>query len=362
MSRIVISGYYGFANAGDEAMLTAIIGSLLQEDPQLQVTVISGSPARTAAKHGVLSVHRFSFFRIIQALRKSDLLLSGGGSLLQDITSRQSLLYYLSIICLGRLLGKRTMLYAQGIGPIRSTCLRWLTKLVCNTVDVITVRDGDSLRELQRLGVKAGQLELTADAVFNLSPAPRDLGHKLLAAKGITPDQRIVGIAIRQWPCQRDYLRELAAAADQLVEAEKVKIVLLPLQQPRDREACEALRALLRHPQEAFIINETLDTREYLSLIGNFCCLVGMRLHALIFAAVMHVPFAALSYDPKIDGFIKEVNGVNLGKIDSVGRQEIFSAMLQMLGGGSQDFQALEALRAKAQCNTKKAIALIRRP
>ncbi len=361
MSKIVISGYYGFANAGDEAMLAAIISSLRQAEPEAELTVISGAPEKTAAKHSVLSVHRFNLYKIIRALCQSDLLLSGGGSLLQDVTSKQSLLYYLSIIFLGKLLGHKTMLYAQGIGPIRAGWLRWLTRLVCNKVDAITVRDGDSLAELKRLGVNTQRVALTADAVFTLAPAKLEAGKGLL----VTFHQHgepLVGVAVRQWPCNNDYLRELAAAADQLVEAAAVKIVLLPLQRHRDLVACQRILQLMRHREAVILINERLDTEGYLSVIGNFRCLVGMRLHALIFAAVMHVPFAALSYDPKIDGFVKEVHGVNLGKIDSVDRQCIFTAILQMLGNPSQDFQALEALRAKAQGNTKRAVALIRKP
>ena len=44
MSKILISGYYGFANAGDEAMLTAIIESLRQVEKNVELTVLSGNP------------------------------------------------------------------------------------------------------------------------------------------------------------------------------------------------------------------------------------------------------------------------------------------------------------------------------
>ena len=362
MSRIVISGYYGFANAGDEAMLAAIIGSLRQKEPAVEITVISGRPEQTGTKHQVLSVHRFNPWKIIQALHHSDLLLSGGGSLLQDVTSKQSLLYYLAIIFLGRILGKKVMLFAQGIGPIKAAWLRWLTKLVCNRVDMLTVRDQDSLRELQRIGMDLGKVSLTADAVFTLAPVPLTLGRQLLEECGLKQEQSLVGIAVRQWPARKDYLQELAVAADRLVEEHAAKIVLVPLQRPRDLVACQRLQQLMRHGQEAYLITQALDTRGYLSLIGNFRCLVGMRLHALIFAAVMHVPFAALSYDPKIDGFIKEVQGVNLGGIDAVDSSKIYTAVEQLWEGSSHDFQALEVLRAKAQDNIDKAVALLSRP
>ena len=104
MSKIVISGYYGFANAGDEAMLTAIIKSLRSTEKSVELTVISGNPEMTSAQHQVNSIHRFNFFEIIKSLHGCDLLISGGGSLLQDVTSMRSLLYYLSILALGVIL------------------------------------------------------------------------------------------------------------------------------------------------------------------------------------------------------------------------------------------------------------------
>ena len=108
--KIVISGYYGFANAGDEAMLTAIVKSLRKTEASVDLTVVSGNPQSTATKHLVNSVHRFSPLEIYSAVANCDLLLSGGGSLLQDVTSKKSLLYYLAIIWLGKLLNKKVML------------------------------------------------------------------------------------------------------------------------------------------------------------------------------------------------------------------------------------------------------------
>ena len=120
MSKIVISGYYGFANAGDEAMLTAIIKALRSTEKSVDLTVLSGNPEATAAKHRVSSIYRFNPLEIFKSLYDCELLLSGGGSLLQDVTSKRSLLYYLSIIALGIILKKKVMLFAQGIGPIHS--------------------------------------------------------------------------------------------------------------------------------------------------------------------------------------------------------------------------------------------------
>ena len=48
MSNIVISGYYGFGNAGDEAMLYAIIDAIRKEEADAHITVISGNPKETS--------------------------------------------------------------------------------------------------------------------------------------------------------------------------------------------------------------------------------------------------------------------------------------------------------------------------
>ena len=119
--RIVVSGYYGSKNAGDEAMLAAMLEVLGDLDPKLHITVISASPADTSARHGVESVSWLSLPSIIKALWRADLLISGGGSLLQNVTSRRSLYYYLAIIFLAVIMRKKVMLYAQGIGPIIGT-------------------------------------------------------------------------------------------------------------------------------------------------------------------------------------------------------------------------------------------------
>ena len=117
MTRVVISGYYGFANAGDEAMLAAIVGSLKDIIPDVSITVITGNCRMTRENHNVQAVHRLNFFAIAAAIRRCDILISGGGSLLQDVTSARSLYYYLWIMKIALFFKKPVMLYAQASAP-----------------------------------------------------------------------------------------------------------------------------------------------------------------------------------------------------------------------------------------------------
>ena len=117
--NVVMSGYYGFNNAGDDAILESVQENIRAISDDVSLTVLSNDPDLTLRQFGLQAVPRFNFFKVASALRRSDLLLSGGGSLMQDTTSTRSLLYYLSVIWLARLLGKPVMFYANGIGPVR---------------------------------------------------------------------------------------------------------------------------------------------------------------------------------------------------------------------------------------------------
>lgn len=177
MSRIVVSGYYGSKNAGDEAMLSAMLEVLSDLDPKLHITVISADPEDTRKRHGVDAISWLGFPAIIKELRQADLLISGGGSLLQNVTSRRSLYYYMFIIMLAHFLGTKVMLYAQGIGPIIGRVAEMAMRFLGNHVDLITVRDEGSLKELARLGIHKTIIECTADPVLAIHPVGKEAGR-----------------------------------------------------------------------------------------------------------------------------------------------------------------------------------------
>lgn len=173
MLRIAVSGYYGFKNAGDDAILMALVTTLRALAPGVEITVFSNSPAETRQLYGVRAVNRWNPFRVIWALLHSDLLLSGGGGLLQDVTGGgvRSICYYLMVVLLALVVGKPVVYYAQGVGPILTRFGRWLTRVISNRVDLITVRDQDSREDLLAMGVSRPPLVVTADPVLALSPS-----------------------------------------------------------------------------------------------------------------------------------------------------------------------------------------------
>lgn len=360
MTRIVISGYYGFANAGDEAMLAAIINTLRSAEKYVELTVISGDPEMTAARYGVVSIHRFNFLKIIKALSGSDLLLSGGGSLLQDVSSKKSLLYYLTILALGRVFSRKVMLFAQGIGPIKSGILKKLAGIICNTADLITVRDADSVKELEQMGVSRDCVRLTADAVLTLRPGDRELGEQLLQQFGVAKDKPLVAVSVRKWQADDNYLKELSSAVSTIADDHNACVVLLPLQYPNDVAACKKLHDMLPRETDACVLDAEYDTEQFLALVANFSLLIGMRLHALIFAVIMAVPFVAISCDPKIDGFVKEIGGITAGNIDDLNAEDIKSAADNALAGTAVFSERLSKMCRNAQLNFDMTFTLLK--
>ncbi|VBB05495.1 polysaccharide pyruvyl transferase [Lucifera butyrica] len=363
MSDIVISGYYGFANAGDEAMLAAMVEALTDLEPNIKLTVLSGNPEDTRRRHGVDAVYRLNYPEIVRVLAKSRLLISGGGSLLQDVTSDRSLYYYLSIMMLAKKMGKPVMLYAQGIGPVRGSLARGAMRYIGNMVDIITVRDEGSKEELKRLGVTKPPVYVTADPVLALHPVDKQVGRTILrryALEGATP---LIGISVREWKDWPHYKQVLAQSADAIAAEFGARILFLPMQWPEDMEAARKIAGRMKEP--ATILQEECTTNELLSLVGNLDLLIAIRLHALVFAAVMHTPLIGISYDPKIERFLESLGQTHIGTLQDVMVEGLLEKMRQLWPQRREQDRMQEerihALRDKAFKNAELALELIRR-
>ena len=360
MPNIVISGYYGFANAGDEAMLAALLGSLEDLIPGSSITVISGHPDMTRENHHVEAVHRLNFPGIARAICRADLLISGGGSLLQDVTSARSLYYYLLIMRIALFFHKPVMLYAQGIGPIRRPKARKAVRNVLQRVTMIGVRDSESRMELQRLGVTVPPIHVTADAVLSMPPVDKKIGFYLLKKHGIEGVGTRIGIAIRNWQHMTHYKEEIAKAADELVRTLGARIVFIPMQYPADAEAASDVAALMKEP--ATVLKESYNTVEFMALMGCMDVVIANRLHALIFASIMQVPVAAISYDPKIDGFISLIGETLCGTMETVTAKALTEDVTAKLkaGGIQPEVRArLNHLRRQSLRNAYLALRVI---
>ncbi|OGC23768.1 polysaccharide pyruvyl transferase CsaB [candidate division WOR-1 bacterium RIFOXYB2_FULL_42_35] len=348
--KILVSGYYGFGNLGDEAILASIIEGFGGYDKEIKLTVLSQNPEQTSSCHCIPAINRNKVRETIKALRDCDVFLSGGGGLLQDKTSSRSLLYYLGLIRLAKLLGKKVYVFAQGIGPIKSRVNQLLLKNTLEKVDLITVRDNNSFIYLNQLKLKNPKILNTADATFILEP---EEGQPLLEQAGIKKNkQRLIGFSLRNLTKAKLPVETLAGLADNLAETLQAKIIFIPCQRSTDIEVIN--QVMNKMTSSAAVISREYRPRELLAIITQLDLVVGMRLHCLIFSALARVPAIGLAYDPKVTSFMEEVS-LPCFEIKDLVPTEIVLTAKELLDNSvgikqSLDF-SLRKLQAKARLN-----------
>ncbi|MDD5258592.1 MAG: polysaccharide pyruvyl transferase CsaB [bacterium] len=295
MSKVLISGYYGYDNLGDELILKAIIEHLRSLDPALDITVISSNPWRTVNLHPAIeAVSRKNVFGIFKALRQCRLFISGGGGLLQDTTGQGSVLYYLGWgIIAKKIFRKKVMLYAQGIGPLHKGLSRFLVNAWIGKMDLITLREDKSLQLLRELRVPETMIKITADPV---------LGITLKNCNPVAKHPLCIGVVLRQ---DQDKLRSVPRWCEILNSVKNTynaRILLLPFQDPNDVNLSRAIKESMKGKVDL----KNWDTLEDIfTFYENVDILISMRLHALILAAVYGKPMLGINYDPKIDSFLR---------------------------------------------------------
>lgn len=300
--RVLLSGYYGFGNLGDEAILAGLAGALKQRGHE--PVVLSSDPDATTATHGVEARHRTS--GLLGALASVDAVVSGGGGLLQDKTSSRSLSYYLWVIRLARWLGKRTAVYGQSLGPLTTGGRARLARDLRGVP--LFLRDRPSLELAAELGLEA---TLVGDAALLLAAPPSRAdtsAHEISAARDATAapqaSSRLSGRAPIVLVPRGGYdpynvaLERLAAA----LTAEGRDVAVLAFHPVEDLAPAE--RVLAAAPGSRSWQAPSVDSA--LAQLVGAAYIVSARLHGCILAAVAGVGFAGLSYDPKVAGFLEQ--------------------------------------------------------
>lgn len=292
--KILISGYYGFDNFGDEAILGVLTSKL--NDLKADVTVLSKNPSKTQSLYGVKTIFSFDLTKVFDEISKCDILISGGGSLLQDVTSIKSLLYYLFIINTALFLNKKVIIFAQGIGPINSKFGRFLTKQALKKCTLVTVRDEKSLFLVRSWGVNA---RLVCDPLFDLQLAGSTRSNK-------------VGVQLRGFKTLKENL--LLKLAQQISKDFSDKeIEIYSFQDSLDLEVCKRFEAILKsiNPviQTKLIYNQGVNgSKEILEKIAKLDYMIAMRFHANLIALKYGIKTLAICYDEKVEKLALEAN------------------------------------------------------
>lgn len=302
---IIISGYYGFDNMGDDSLLTSIIGGIKKLNKDARITVLTKSTERTAARYGVKTINRMNFPAIVGEMKHASLLISGGGSLLQDGTSKKSLMYYVYIMKLAAKYNMKVMIMANGLGPLCSADSRKkAAKAIC-AADYVSFRENRSKELAEAIGVDREKISVSADPAFLLDGCEEKWTDHLIKRLGFSGRFFIVSVK------EGNNYQEKSANPAELFAGDIKKIsekysmipIYIPMHPVHDISVAEALC----RKAGTGIVAAGLSASELCGLMERCDLVVGTRLHTLIFAASVGVPMIGISYDPKVDSFLEYI-------------------------------------------------------
>lgn len=294
MTKYVVSGYIGFDNFGDEA-IAGVLTKHLKEFGAEKITLISSNPEKTSRIYSVDSAGMFKFFKPVW---ESDVLISGGGSLLQDVTSLKSLIYYLGIIITALVLRKKVVIFAQGFTPFKTKIGKILTKFVLKKCHKISVRDSKSQELLREMGIEA---KLVCDPVFGMKVPKRE--------------KQGIGLQLRSF---QTLTEEFLEKLERKLDGKEIK--LISLQDSIDLPVLEKFKGKLL---------KNLTVEEAIDEISGLEYLVGMRFHACLAAVKAGVKVLGINYDVKVENLAKQA-GFPVLNMDGSNFDEAFEQLFML--------------------------------
>jgi polysaccharide pyruvyl transferase CsaB len=323
--KLLLSGYYGFDNTGDEAILAATVAGIRQHVPDSEITVLSADAALTSAQHDVRAINRWSMWQQLAAIRRADLFIQGGGGLFQDTTSKLSVLYYMNQLVMARTVRTPFVILAQGVGPLSSSYLRGALVRNFSSARFITVRDAQSAEDLAAWGLRRPEPLVTADPVLLMDPAAEHHTSQLLEALDLSAG-RYVLVALRGWAGAD----EAYDAIVQWLNQQERPVLLLPFQYDRDLPIARHVLGRLK-PGSGRVPDAACKPTEVMGLIQAAEEVLAMRLHALIMACAVGTISAGLSYDPKVNAFCRRSGQpvMDLRLVEQGGIEDLMQAARQ---------------------------------
>ncbi|MCD6323270.1 MAG: polysaccharide pyruvyl transferase CsaB [Clostridiales bacterium] len=358
----VLSGYYGFDNSGDEAMLASILRELRDKKEDIRLLVLSKKPGETSKRYDVESMARANPISLFRIFGRTGMLISGGGNLIQDLTSFQSMVYYTSLMNYAKFRGLKVMLYANGIGPlIRKSSVK-IASRVLNKTDVITVREPNSHKMLLDIGVFKPKMYITADPVISFTKPDSVIIDKILKKYNIPYNSKTVVFSVRPWKgMEGDFEPVFARIADYVYEKYNLLPVFVPLNTKKDTRISADIIELMKSP--AILVEDENRARNLVGIISRADLLIGMRLHSLIYAAITGTPVVGVVYDPKVRYFIELMEQEDGGLIEDLEFAKITVIVDKVVSNRALYISKLESnmvmLRKLSSKNASLAIDLL---
>ncbi len=350
MHKLLLAGYIGCGNLGDDAIAVGFMNAAHEGDYDLMM--LSGNPDLTYNQYKVHSIPRRDGGAVDKAIDACDVLVFPGGSIFQDVTSVGSVAYYSKLVKKAKSKGKKVVLLGQGVGPLNTFFGKRLAASAFRAADVVTVRDPSSLSAIKALGVHR-PVKVTADCAF-LMAKPNNTGDTGSFQVG---NMRTVGISARPHGGKGEVVALFGELCQLLYKAN-----FLPVLIEMDKNEDGPLIQEISNSQGGKIpdvrkLNNPIQVQERISRME---AVIAMRLHAGILAATVGVPPMMVSYDPKVDAFARQLGIGNAVQFKGATAKRIFEDFTRFMKDRDRNVAIIEKKRDEMSAAALENIVVLR--
>lgn len=365
--RILFSGYFGFGNFGDDAILYCMAQQFKKMRPEIQLSVLTedvdaqewgGIPS----DFGSHIYKRMNPVHILRAIKNCEIFISGGGGLFQDSTSVKSVMYYAGLIHLALRMKKKVMIFSQGLGPLNTPRARKIVSGVLKNVHAATFRDEASCALAKELSGR--DFECVADPVFLLKAEKtphevREMFPELYAFHESKDWKKRLGISLRSWK-EPSFFKNFYSFLERIA-TQDTALVFYPFYHPQDIPPYDELNARfsgrvvsspMGHPPPLYLAD-----MEYMDI---FLC---MRYHSAVCAFLAGKPALGFSYDPKVKGLFDDFGLLEYCLPLDATQEEMISAYEKLLKNREDVIQKIKrhlpVMKERALKSFTRALAMV---
>jgi polysaccharide pyruvyl transferase CsaB len=316
--RIVISGFYGARNTGDEMILRSMIDGVCKERKDIQFIVASEEPTNVERVHACPAFQRRDMSAMDAEMSVATAAVLGGGGLWHDYTFKRSggslslfsntaisLAGFGKLLILSRIYGRPAHAFGIGVGPLRNPQAKQLLRLLGEATQTIVVRDRESKALLEEIEGWQLPVKYVPDMVYSL-----DLDNSRVPSiiREISNECPIVTVNLRPWPFKKESLEyHVARALEHVARTHDCALVGIPLRAKHDEETLKRVFAMIRIPRPSLVLDWTEHFEELFGTIQASRALLAMRMHACLLGHRLGVPTLGIAYDPKVEQHFKEL-------------------------------------------------------
>ena len=318
--HVVMCGYYGTGNFGDEAILSYLTGVVERHCGLAVVSAVAAYAPSTWRRHGVESFEAREHGRIQRALERASAMVVTAGLLFDQgmrwtcgagavASSAQAtdLPGLLQLTALARACGAKVLFYGTGDGPLALEASRRCMEAAGHLGAEFYPRNEKSARMLLDCGVGEAQVRQAGDTLFGLDRPGPEAARAWASQSGIDLEgARVVVVALREWPCMPEgWEATLARALDRLADA-GCTVAFVDFS-PEDAVVHEAVRERMTRQDACAMLGPADDEAAVLSLLGSAWAGLAMRLHCALVLGAFGVPSVGIGYLPKVEALYAQL-------------------------------------------------------